>query len=264
MFALRRSLSTFVLSFCVSVAAAQQVPTAQPTYDVVSIHPNNSLSSSTHMSTDPGVLAFTNVTLKQMVAYAYGIRENLIEGLPGWAESAHFDVSAKVVDPDMAALKAMTTDQRASMLIPVLAERFGAKVHRETKTLPVFDLVLLKGALKFTDVGDTKPSNMGAGSINTRFLEMKATGIPISSLVQWLSRQLDKTVVDKTGLSSKYDLELKFTPDNARMNGAALEPTDQAPNILTALPEQLGLKLVASKGPVTILVVDQIKPPTAN
>jgi homoserine O-acetyltransferase len=240
------------------------VAAAQSTYDVVSIHPNNSPNDNRHLSTDPGTLSFTNVTLKQMLAYAYGIREGLIEGLPGWADSAHFDVSAKVIDPDLPALKSMSREQRAAMMVPVLADRFGVKVHFETKTLPVYDLVVLRGAPRFTDVGDAKPSNMGAGSINTHFLSMKATGIPISSLAEWLSNLVDKTVIDKTGLISKYDLELKFTPDNARSNGAPVEPTDQAPAIYTALQEQLGLKLVPSKGPVATLVVDQVKQPTEN
>jgi len=266
----RKTFAILMLAAGVLPACAQQTAgtASQLTYDVVSIHPNNSLSSSTRMSTNPGILSFTNVTLKQMLAYAYGIREGLIEGLPGWAESAHFDVSAKVVDPELPTLKAMTSNKRATMLIPVLAERFGAIVHFQTKTLSVYDLVLVRGTPKFKEhiqpTGDAESSNMGAGSINTRFLSMTATGIPMSSLTEWLSRQVDRTVIDKTGLIGKYDLELKYTPDNARMNGASLDPTDQAPAIFTAVQEQLGLKLVPSKGPVSTLIVDRAKQPTEN
>jgi uncharacterized protein (TIGR03435 family) len=265
-------LLAFTLSAAMPAARAQEATPQKPlpVYDVVSIRPNNSLSGSTHMSTNPGILTFTNVTLKQMLSYAYEIREGLIDGLPSWAESAHFDVEAKVVDPDMAALKAMDRHQRAAMVIPMLADRFGAKVHTETKQLPVYELVLIKGGPKFKEyvppAGDppARGPNMGAGSINIHNFDMTATGIPMTSLCETLSRQVDKTVIDKTGLTGKYDLELKFTPDNARMNGAAVEPTDQAPDIYTALQEQLGLKLVASKGPVPTLVVDQIKQPTEN
>lgn len=262
-------------SALIVVAAAthgqQPAPsTTLPAYDVVTIRPNNSLSGSTRMSTNPGILTFTNVTLKQMLAYAYGIREGLISGLPNWAESAHFDVSAKVVDPDMAALKAMTSPQRSAMLQPILADRFSAIVHTETRQLPVFDLVLTKGGPKFKEyippVGEDpkKGPGLGAGSINIHNSDMNATGIPMTSLAETLARQVDETVIDKTGLPGKYNLELKFTPDNARMNGQPLEPTDEAPSLFTALQEQLGLKLVPAKGPVPTLVVDQIKQPTEN
>ena len=262
-------LACAALLLC-AAANAQQPAAPLPVYDVVSIHPNNSLSGSTRMSTDPGVLKFTNVTLKQMLSYAYEIRDGLIEGLPGWADSAHFDIEAKVVDPDIAVLKAMDRHQRAAMLIPMLADRFGAKVHTETRTLPVYDLVLTKDGPKFkayvppADDPPAKGPNMGAGSINIRNFDMVATGVPMTSLAETLSRQVDKTVIDKTALSGLYNLELKYTPDNARMNGAPVEPTDQAPDIYTALQEQLGLKLVASKGPVVTLIVDQLKQPTEN
>jgi uncharacterized protein (TIGR03435 family) len=257
-----------LVALLAATATAQQPATT--TYDVVSIRPNNSLSGSTRMSTNPGILTFTNVTLKQMLSYAYGIREGLISGLPGWAESAHFDISAKVVDPDMPALKAMTGQQRATMLVPMLADRFGAIVHTEIKELPVYDLVLAKGGPKFkeyvapTGEDPKKGPGLGAGSTRINNFDMTAVGIPMSSLAETLARQVDKTVIDKTGLTGKYDLELKFTPDNARMNGQPMEPTDEAPSIFTAVQEQLGLKLIPAKGPVVTLVVNQIKEPTEN
>jgi uncharacterized protein (TIGR03435 family) len=261
----------FLLATATIAGAQQPAPsTTLPTYDVVTIRPNNSLSGSTHMSTRPGILTFTNVTIKQMLAYAYGIREGLISGLPGWAESAHFDVSAKVVDPDMPVLKSLTSPQRSALLQPMLADRFGAIVHTEIKELPVYDLVLNKGGPKFKEyvppAGEDpkKGPGLGSGSIDIHNFDMTATGIPMTSLAETLARQVDKTVIDKTGLTGKYNLELKFTPDNARMNGQPLEPTDEAPSIFTALQEQLGLKLIAAKGPVVTLVVDQIKEPTEN
>jgi uncharacterized protein (TIGR03435 family) len=263
------SLPKLLLLATLTLAAAAHAQQA-PTYDVVSIHPNNSLSGSVRMSTDPGILKFTNVTLKQMISYAYGIREGLIDGLPGWAESAHFDISAKVVDPDLVALNAMDRQQRAAMIIPMLADRFGVKAHTETKELAVYELIVIKSGPKFKEyvapAGDqpARGPNMGAGSINIQNYDMHATGVPMASLAETLSRQVDKTVIDKTALPGKYDFELKYTPDNARINGAAAEPTDQAPDIYTALQEQLGLKLVAGKGPVLTLTVDQVKQPTEN
>jgi uncharacterized protein (TIGR03435 family) len=261
-------LACAALLLC-ATAHAQQPAAPLPTYDVVSIHPNHSLSGSTRMSIDPGVLKFTNVTLKQMFSYAYRIREGLIEDLPSWAESAHFDIEAKVVDPDLKALEALDRRQTAAMLIPMLADRFSAKVHTETKTLPVYDLVPTKDGPKFkayaAPAGTPEPKGPGGpGSMNMHNSDLTATGIPMASLAESLSGIVDKTVLDKTGLTGIYDFELRYTPDNARMNGAPVEPTDQAPDIYTALQEQLGLKLVASKGPVITLIVDQLKQPTEN
>jgi uncharacterized protein (TIGR03435 family) len=271
-------LACIMLLLCAATRAQQPTPAAQlPTYDVVSIHPNNSLSGSTHMSTHYGILKFTNVTLKQMLAYAYQIRDGLIDGLPTWADSAHFDIEAKVVDPDMKALEAMDRQQRCAMLIPILADRFGAKVHTETKQLPVYDLVVAKDGPKFkpyvapaadppAPAPPAKGPNMGAGSISVNGgksgVVLTAVGIPMSSLAENLAQQVDKTVLDKTGLTGIYNFEIKYTPDRERMNADATN--DQAPDIYTALQEQLGLKLVAGKGPVVTLVVDQIKQPTEN
>lgn len=259
-----------MLAIPASLICQQSSPPATlPAYDVVSVHPNNSASGSTRMSTNPGTLDFTNVTLNQMLAYAYEVRERLVSGLPSWAESAHFDVSAKVVEPNMEVLRAMDRHQRSAMFISVLAGRFGAVVHMETKTLPVYELVLAKAEPRFQQyvppAGDAPSSgpNMGAGS-STHNLSMAAVGVPMSSLAEILSGQVDRTVIDKTGLPGKYNLELKFTPDGYRRNGAAVEPTDEAPSIYTALQEQLGLKLVPAKGPVATLVVDQLKVPAEN
>ncbi len=261
-------LAVAALATAANSASGQQG--TPPPYDIVSIHPNNSATGSSRMSTNAGILTFTNVNIKQVLAYAYGIREGLISGLPAWAESAHFDISAKVAEPDMTALKAMSGEQRRAMFVPVLADRFGVIVHTETKTLPLYELVLDKGRPKFKEyvppAGEdaAKGPGLGAGSINMRGFNMTATGIPMKSLAETLSRQVDKTVIDKTGLSGKYNLELKFTPDGFRMNGGVVDPTDEAPSIYTALQEQLGLKLVPAKGPVVMLVVDRLKMPTEN
>ncbi len=216
----------------------------------------------------------SNVSLKSLLADAYGIRRDLISGMPKWADDARFDVQAKVVDPDIEALKKLTDAQREAMLAAVLTDRFHVKVHTETKMLPVYDLVVIKGGPKFEEVTLQKPVP-GSGDVppaggtnihgNGQLTELTATAVPISSLTEQLAEQLKRTVIDKTNLHGKYNLSLKWTPDQLAASSTYNAGTaDTGTSIFTALQEQLGLKLIAAKGPVVTLVVDQAEPPTAN
>jgi uncharacterized protein (TIGR03435 family) len=245
-------------------AAAGAAPLA---FDAVVIKPDKSGSGSTRISSRDASFQATNVSLKDLLINAYPVREaRLIYGLPAWAESAHFDITAKVVDPDKTVYDNLTREQRKAMLALVLEDRFHLKVHVETKTLPVYEMVVVKDGPKFqesvppaTDPDKPKPG-FGPGSVNTGRGEYTANTVPLSSLTFYLSYALDRTVIDKTGLAGKYSLHLKFTPDDAPQP----LPDDAPPPLFTALQEQLGLKLQPSKGPVETLVVDHVEPPTEN
>ncbi len=126
-----RANNLFVLFVTVlAIPAVAQQPAALPqpalpVYDVVSIHPHSALDNNSGFSYRPDIFSATNITLKQLVAYAYGIREDLISDLPSWADAAHFDLTAKVSDPDPTALSNLTREQIEAMLRPVLATNFS-------------------------------------------------------------------------------------------------------------------------------------------
>jgi uncharacterized protein (TIGR03435 family) len=247
---------------------------AQQAYDVASIKAHRSGDRQTDMDSNNQSYTASNVSLKNLLMDAYGIREDLISGIPKWAEDARFDLQAKIVDPDIQALKKLTREQRRGMLAAVLVERFHLKVHTETKILPVFDLVVTKGGPKFKEVilqsqapgvnSVRKPSGTdihGSGQLT----EMVATAVPISLLAYHLGQQLKRTVIDETDLPGKYDFSFKWSPDElAAESTYDAGSTDTGTSIFTALQEQLGLKLISAKGPVVTLVVDQADPPTAN
>lgn len=211
--------------------------------------------------------------LKMVLSFAYGIREDLISGLPGWAADARYEIAAKVAGSDVDAFKKLGKDQRTPMLQSVLADRFKLKAHTETKELPIYDLVVTKGGPKLQEAkADDGYANGIKGPDGTAHAGMMAMrpgmftgqGIAVSGLVDVLSREVHRTVIDKTGLTGKYDLKLKFTPDEGpapMLNGA---PDTSAPSIFTALEEQLGLKLQPAKGPVTTLVIDHVEQPSEN
>ena len=243
---------------------AQQLAPALPAYDIVVVKPNNGLTHHMSMNMDETTLRAENVSLKVLLVNAYGIREGLMFGLPGWAGSSRFDVTAKVSDPDMKALSKLSREQRQAMLAALLADRFHLKVHTEIKTLPVYEMVIAKGGptLKTSVVPPPDADNsdpLGYGKLDVNGTNITAAGVTLSDLAGNLSFPLDRTVLNKTGLTGRYDFQLRWTAD-----GASAGATDAPPDLFTAIQEQLGLKLQAAKGPVTTLVVDHVEQPTAN
>jgi uncharacterized protein (TIGR03435 family) len=255
-----------------------------PVFEVVSVKQDKSESGMIRVMTKPDGYSATNISLKMLVQAAYGIREDLISGAPGWADSARYDIDAKVAGPDVDELKKLSNEQRRSMLKPLLEERFKLKVHTETKQLPIYELVLAKGGSKLKEAtpGDTYPNGFkgpdGAahgGMVRMSHGQLTGQAVPIATLVNLLSQRLQRTVTDKTELTGKYDLELNWTPAEGEGGGIARPqagseqqdtspPIDSGPSLFTALQEQLGLRLQSSKGPVETLVIDHVEMPTEN
>jgi len=232
-------------------------------FDVISVKPNKTGSGSTSIDWDDSKFDATNVSLMALLLNAYDLKDAQVINLPKWGESVRFDIQAKVVDPNRKA-KSLTDDQNRAMVQPILADRFQLKFHHETKVLPVYELVVAKSGPKFKDskiTGDQKAANgMGPGSMRTSNTTMMSTAVPVSTLVDMLSSRLQRIVVDKTGLTGKYDLDLTWTPDD----GSTAAPDSNAPSIFTALQEQLGLHLQPSKSPVETFVIDHVELPSEN
>jgi uncharacterized protein (TIGR03435 family) len=254
-----------------------------PVFDVVSVKPNTSESGMIRVMGRPDGYFANNVSLKMLIQGAYGIREDLISGAPSWTDSARFDIDAKVAGSDVEALKKLTPEQRRLMLQPLLADRFKLKVHTETKELPVYELVLAKGGSKLKEAtpGDTYangikgPDGVGRGGMmRVGRGQLTAQAVPMSNLANMLSTQLHRTVLDKTGLTGKYDLELNWTPDpgaepmfkgpDSGQHSSDTAQDSSGPTIFTALQEQLGLKLQSARGPVETIVIDHVEMPSEN
>jgi uncharacterized protein (TIGR03435 family) len=245
-------------------SVAQQKTPISPAYDVVVVRLNDSLTGGTSVNMDEATFQAKNVPLKHLMVIAYGIREGLIFGLPKWATSSRFDITAKITDPDSKTLRSISREERQAMLASLLEDRFHLKLHTEVKTLPVYELVVAKGGPKLTTSAlpppDAKnPDPLRIGNWNVQNTDIAATGVALSDLAGNLSLPLDRTVIDKTGLTGRYDFRLKWTAE-----GVATGATDDPPDLFTAIQEQLGLKLQAAKGPVKTLVVDDVKQPTGN
>ena len=262
---LRHLLLTLLLPLATEIPA--QTPTEPtvptPTYDVVSIAPHKADANSSGWETHDATFTATNINLKMLVSFACNIRQDLISGLPGWADSARFDINAKIVDPDLPTLKKLTRQQHNAMLVQMLTDRFQLKTHTETRQLPVYNLVRTPHGPKFKPSPTQDPTKGSWFDNNAEF-----TGIvmPMAGLVDFLAGELHRTVIDQTSLTALYELHLKWAPD--RPAAAAGQDTgqtdDTGPSLFSALVDQLGLKLVPAKAPVTTLVVDHLDPPTPN
>ena len=256
---LHRSTRAGLVLLAVIVAgvpiASGQADATLPAYDVVSVKVNKSDSGNMSINSNTSHYSASNVSLKNLVGNAYGMKEFLIFGAPGWANSARFDIEAKMVDPDPEAIKKMTPEQQRSLLQPMLAERFKLKVHTETRTFPVYELVLAKGGPKFKA---SPPEEAGGTWFGNGTLGAHA--IDMDSLAGMLAYQLHETVLDKTGLTGKFDLTVKWTTEYA----PDATPESSTASLLTALQEQLGLKLRSAKGPVETLVIDSVVMPSEN
>ena len=223
-----------------------------PNYDIVSIKPDKSGSGHVGVHTRDSTYQAENVSLKALLLNAYNLKEGQLINLPAWGESARFDINAKVLDPDLTVLNNLTQGQRGSMLQAMLADRFQLKGHTDTAILPVYELVVAKGGPRFKESASADDKVIGHNT------ELTATGMPLAALADELSSELRRVVIDKTGLAAKYDITLKWSSDDA-------PTTDTSPpTLLTALQEQLGLKLVPAKAPVPTFVIDHVEMPSEN
>lgn len=262
----RKPLLAAGLLGLLAAACCAQTPTAPSAkvpiaFDVVSIKPNHTGAPGMVNRTPPDGYSVENMTVRIILSDAFGIRADLISGGPGWLDSDHYDLTAKVAGDDLAAYHALTKEQRGQMLQAVLAERFQLVAHTVSKELPGYTLVVAKGGFKLQPVAADKRGGWGAG-----FGDIRADGTSIATLCELLSQQLQQTVVDQTGLTGIYTFHLQWEQERPRSSGpadAAGEPSG-LPALPTALEEQLGLKLVPGKAPVESLVVDGIERPTEN
>jgi uncharacterized protein (TIGR03435 family) len=229
-----------------------------PAYDVVSIKLNKSGSSGVNVNSNDNRYSASNLSLKDLLEDAYGIKKDLISGVTGPIASARFDVEAKIVDRDPDALKKLSGRQYGQMLMPFLMERFQLKAHTETKILPVYELVVAKGGPKFKPAEDEKRGSGTSIQGGHNGKELTAHNISMEHLASSLMNEFHRTVIDKTGLAGNYDLAMKWSTEDETTQ------TEASPLIFTALQEQLGLKLQPGKGPVDTLVVDSVEMPSEN
>jgi uncharacterized protein (TIGR03435 family) len=268
---MRRVLSV-ALAFAalqVSLLAQSRTP-PKPTFTVASIRPTTSTRQAGPYFMPGGRLRAGAVTLKLLMrmAYSYGrngpYMNHEIQGGPDWIETERFDLEATVADSG-------SSDPVALLRLQALLEdRFSLRVHRESRELPVYDLVLAwpdglpgpqlrRSSLSCPPVGSPAPpasAEQQACGARTAAGRLNAGAVELSYVALILSGQdvIERKVFDRTGVAGAFDVDLRWS----------IEPGDGEASIFTALQEQLGLRLQSARGPVDVLVVDHAERPTEN
>ena len=250
---------TLLLAMCslFALLGTTNAQSQQHTFDVASIKQNTD---------DPPMMVFgpelrngqllaQKVTLRMMLAVAYGVTEPRIVG-PGWLDNYRFDIAGR-------SPKDVPDSELKTMLRTLLEERFKLKSHMEKRLMPVYHLSVAKGGVKMplypaSDSGPERPwekaeyrGPMVRGAVTT------------GELADMLARLVERPVINKTGLPEKYSLFLSFAPLSPQTSDRVVE--HGPPELFKALQDQLGLKLQSSKDDVELVVIDQMeRVPTAN
>lgn len=218
------------------------------TFEVASIKPSHSSSDESNVdSTKGGRLTCTNVSLKELIRLAFGVKDYQIQGAPGWIDTDRYDIAAKAASPGNTNI-----EELKSLLRQLLADRFGMTFHRETRELPMYSLVVGKNGPKLTQDNDSPFTRTRTGCGH-----LAGTRVTVDVLATMLSRLLEHDVLNRTGLLGKFDFKLDWTPDAGPCPAPADAP--DLPSFTAALQEQLGLKLESTKGEAAILIVDHLE-----
>ena len=236
-----------------AIAHAQQPPSppASANFEVASVKQNISGDRRQVVLPQPGgKITFTNIPALQLIVMAYQLTPLQLVGGPGWLETDHFDIVAKLErepeprtsgpNPQMLALRSL------------LADRFKLKLHNQTRELDVYNLVMLKpgapGPAMTRSKADCAASQCGASTVGG---VVRATGVPTASIAQLLTNQTGRVVYDRTNLAGGWDFTFKLS-----------DADPDAPSVFTVIQEQFGMKRESAKAPVEVTVIDSVEHPT--
>ena len=231
----------------------------------------------------PGRVSVQNLSLRELIGIAYRVKESQISNGPSWINSERYDIDAKT---DTGATGA---DPMLLMLQSLLEARFHLRFHHVAREQPVYLLVVAKSGVKMPAatcvpfdpnqlqkqaVLSDQQRRRQCGGIERRRGTLDGDGMsmedgsgpPFQSLAGQLSLELDRPVINKTGLAGRFDVHLRWTDQSAAPSpDSAAAPTEaNAPSIFTAVQEQLGLRLEPGKAPVDQFVIDQVERPGEN
>jgi len=263
MIGLRRTALLFAVLLS-GAACAQDKPAEQlkpmarnadPAFEVATIKPSDPNDHSQGFHLNGHRIFIENMSMTSLICFAYKIQKSQIVNAPGWFDQQPWDING-VPDtegkPDW--------NQYRLMLQKLLSTRFGLQMHHDKRELSVYALSVAKGGPKIeksTRDPDSLSDQTGNGSGSAQ--TMKFTNSSMADFAQTLELMGDRPVVDLTNLPGRYDFTLLWTSDTERA-----APTDTAPGLFTAVQEELGLKLEATRAPTDVLVIDAATRPTQN
>jgi uncharacterized protein (TIGR03435 family) len=242
---------------------------APPGFEVASIKPSRPGDGHHGWNSGGDGVAIENYTLRRLIRTAYGLKsDSQVVGGPDWIGKEAFDIQAKFGDAEVAKMQKMSGREkfRETRLAvqALLADRFQLEISQETRSIPVYALVVAKTGAKLAASApqlddEGKPRTDKSHTLNDNNGHLTAVAISMGGFADWFVYQpeCDRVVVDRTGLTGEYDFKLDWTEDN----GHGVSPDAPLPGLFTALHEQLGLELKPDKAPVDVVIVGGAKEP---
>jgi len=207
-----------------------------------------------------------NHAVRTLIAAAYDLPPEAITGGASWVDSTRWEILAKTPGAVRPSL-----DEQMAMLKRLLSDRFRLEFHRQTKDFAIFALTVAPGGPKLTPTAispDATPEGppLVAFSVFPNVVHLPARYFSMGDFASLLQRSpLDRPVLDRTGLTGRFDFDLDFAPDESLWGGILPRPENpEKPTLLRAMQEQLGLKLESTRGPVDTIVIDRVEQPTAD
>jgi uncharacterized protein (TIGR03435 family) len=246
-------------------------PDAKPVFDVVTVKPSPPGRGGKNIGFDGHHFLLRNANLNDMIALGFGLHAKQIAGAPDWAGKDLFDVEGT---PDVPGIP--NPKQMQNLMQNLLADRFQLKFHNEKRELAVYAITVAAGGPKLTKstAAPSDPGGFGIQGPNAQGVTVIGRNLTIAGFATWFQASVtDRPVVDQTGLTDRYDMRLKWTPDESQFEQfrgtgmsipAPSDAADAPPNLYTAIQEQLGLKIEATKAPDDVMVIDNVEKPGAN
>jgi bla regulator protein blaR1 len=264
------TLVAIAVPVCIGVLHAQAKPD-DARFEVASIRPGNPEIKRAGLQFTPGGgLQATNITLKFLVQFAYDVQWRQVSGGPGWIETDWYNVIAKGPSDSNQASPAEQRQLSRRRLQTLLSERFGLVVRRESKVTAGYALIVAKGGPKLKETA--LPESLGIRGASRG--EISGEGVSLELFANWASGSTGRNVVDKTGLTGRYDFTLRWSPqpgESGPSKGgvvAAPAPADagdpSGPTLFTAIQEQLGLKLEPQQVSADFIVIERAEKPSEN
>jgi len=267
--------SVVVMVFALISAVTAQTP--KPAFEVASVKSNKSGQRQGRIQLEQGdAVSMVNQALRTVITFAYRVPVYKLTGGPAWLTTERFDIVAK-------APAGTTLDQKLVMLQTLLEDRFKLRIRPETREGDVYALMLARSDGRLGP--DMRPAKVNCdgrphgitqpapgvrpecGSVGG-LAQFSAGGIDMPLLAESLGMMMQQTVVDRTGLTGRFDLDLRATQTGpgAVRPGVGVPPPEgfERPTVFTAVQEQLGLKLQPTRGPVEVLVIDSVERPTED
>jgi uncharacterized protein (TIGR03435 family) len=242
---------------------------ADPSFAVATIKPNPSGGSSMQrLTTDGHNFVIRNGSLGDLISFAYNVQIKQIIGGPSWMDQDRYDVDARQDEDGLASDKQLRTMARK-----LIEDRFQLKVHHDKRELPAFVLTVGKGGQKLTPTQIKGPlPGMGFRPMPGGIM-LRVNNGTVDDLTDFLqSAVLDRPVVNHTDIEGRFDITVKFTPDDSQFKGhppklpadADTDTAEAAPSLFEAIQQQLGLRLAAEKTDVDVIVIDHVEKPSPN